>query len=239
MALAVKEKIILALDVPNRRQAGEILCKFHGQISWVKIGLQLFCAEGPKVVRDARESGFRVFLDLKLHDIPNTVTNAIQAISNLGVEMLTVHCLGGPSMLDAAVSAAKEANIALLGVTCLTSMDENETRAIGYTASPTNVCLNLAKLANMFGLSGIVASPLEIRPIRHLFGDNFLIVTPGIRPKGSSLADQKRTLDPASAFQAGSDYLVIGRPLYTAPDPVAALNAIVKDIEQSTKPQTY
>ena len=231
MPINAKEKIIVALDVPNRKEADTVLKKLTGHLNWIKIGLQLYTAEGPDIVRLARDYGFRVFLDLKFHDIPNTVQHAVQSAGALGVELLTVHTLGGPEMLKAAAEAANAANIRLLGVTLLTSMDAPQCAAIGLPTEIPEQVLRLGNLAKNSGLQGVVASPLETEMLRKNLGKDFCLVIPGIRPAGTALGDQKRILSPADAIRAGASYLVIGRPITAAPDLMLALAAIDDELQ--------
>lgn len=218
-----KEKIIVALDVADAAAAEPLLQTFSGRLNWIKIGLQLYTAEGPSIVARARDLGFRVFLDLKLHDIPNTVAHAVGSAGQLGVDLLTIHTLGGPTMLRAAADAAGEHGLGLLGVTLLTSMDAAECDAVGLSTDVARQVEHLGVLAQSCGLAGAVASPLETALLRQAVGPNFLLVVPGIRPTGAALGDQKRVLTPAQALTAGASYLVIGRPLTAASDPLEAL----------------
>lgn len=231
MPINAKEKIIVALDVPNRTEANTVLKKLAGHLDWIKIGLQLYTAEGPDIVRLARDYGFRVFLDLKFHDIPNTVHHAVQSAGQLGVEFLTVHTLGGPEMLKAAVDAANTVGVHILGVTLLTSMDAPQCLAAGLPTEIPEQVLRLGHLAKNSGLHGVVASPLETELLRKNLGKDFCLVIPGIRPTGTALGDQKRILSPADAIRAGASYLVIGRPITAAPDIMLALATIDKELK--------
>jgi orotidine-5'-phosphate decarboxylase len=221
-------RIIVALDVPTGEDALALVRQLSPHAGLFKIGLQLFIAAGPEIVRAVRDEGGRIFLDLKLHDIPHTVARAVESAGSLGVEMLTLHLCGGHSMIEAAVRAAPP-ELLLLGVTVLTSANEKTLCEIGVDASMETQVLRLAKLGAEAGIGGVVASPREIVPLRAAHGSQIKIVTPGIRPSGSAAEDQKRILTPAEALQAGADFLVIGRPIIATPDPRAALEQIVAD----------
>lgn len=228
-----QEKIMVALDVPDKAAALEKMRLFAGHLHTVKIGLQLFTAQGPDIVQAAKDLGFRVFLDLKLHDIPNTVAHAVQSAAAHQVDFLTVHTLGGPAMLRAASEAAKGTELKLLGVTLLTSMDESECHAVGLTDSTADQVLRLAHLAGECSLHGCVASPLETAMLRQEMGPDFLLVIPGIRPAGSDAGDQRRILTPGQALAAGASYLVVGRPLMATPDPLQALQRMNQEMESA------
>ncbi len=221
-----KEKIIVALDTPNLKEAESILRSLSGQASWVKIGLQLFIAAGPDAVKMALDHRLRVFLDLKIHDIPNTARMAVRSALKLGVEMLTLHCLGGKAMMKASSEEAEGSRCRLLGVTLLTSMDEESASEVGVQTPVEHAVERLARLAVESGMGGVVASPLETRILKEKF-PNLVIVTPGIRPLGSETGDQKRVLTPEAALKKGSDYLVVGRPVTSAPDPGAAFRNLL------------
>ena len=223
------DKIIVALDVATKEKALDLIEQLRNQISFFKIGLQLYTAEGPEIVRAARATGANVFLDLKLHDIPNTVALAVESAAQLGIQMLTIHLSGGEAMIRAAVSA-KPRDLLLLGVTVLTSVDEQTIRHIGIPDKIENHVLRLAKLGVENGIDGIVASPHEITTLRREFGDKIKIVVPGIRPAGSPSADQKRVMTPREAIQAGADYLVIGRPITGHRNPHEAAAKILDEL---------
>lgn len=223
-----RERIIVALDLPTSEDALALVRQLSPHSGLFKIGLQLFTAAGPEIVRAVRDVGGRIFLDLKLHDIPNTVRRAVESASSLGVEMLTIHLSGGRAMIEAAVGATP-GEILLLGVTVLTSVDEASLRETGVHASIEDQVLRLAQLGAEIGVGGLVASPLELAPLRRARGSKLKIVTPGIRLPGAAADDQKRALTPAEARRAGADFLVIGRPITAAPDPRAALEQIVAD----------
>ena len=229
-----RSRLILALDVPTIDEASLLLDRLEGQVGVVKVGLELFTACGPQAVREVKQRGFEVFLDLKLHDIPNTVAGAVRSARSLGVSMLTLHTGGGKSMLQAAKEAAA-GEIKLLGVTLLTSMGPSDLEEAAIAGTPEEVVEKRASLARAASLSGIVCSPKEIKEARKVVGDGMIIVTPGIRPAGAALGDQKRAATPASAVGDGSDYLVIGRPISAAPDPARAAAGIVREIQEALK----
>jgi orotidine-5'-phosphate decarboxylase len=229
--------IIVALDVPEALQALTLVEKLSGRVGAFKIGNELFTSTGPDMVRQIRASGASVFLDLKFHDIPNTVAKAVAAATRLDVQMLTVHCSGGPEMLRAAESAAQETAQRLgrpaplvLGVTVLTSMDTAELTSVGLPPNPGKQVERLALLATTAGLRGLVCSPLELALLRQLLPASTQLVTPGIRDAEDAMGDQKRTLSAAEAMAAGASWLVIGRPICAAADPVAAATRILNTI---------
>lgn len=230
--------ILVALDVDRAETALALADRLRGAVGGVKIGLQLFTAAGPEIVRQFVERGDRVFLDLKFHDIPNTVAGAVAAAAGLGVWMVNVHASGGRAMLEAAQKAADEGAARtgrrplVIGVTVLTSLASDALGDIGVLGSPAEQVVRLACLCQAAGLDGVVASPQEIAAIRTACGPDFVIVTPGIRggAAASGPDDQARTAAPAGALQAGSSFLVIGRPITAAPDPRAAAEAILGEI---------
>ncbi|MFV0416758.1 MAG: orotidine-5'-phosphate decarboxylase [Chthoniobacterales bacterium] len=228
-----REKIIIALDVPDRKTAEATLDRLGEKAPWIKIGLQLFIAEGPDIIQIVRERGHKIFLDLKLHDIPVTVAKAVASICNLGVEMTTLHTLGGPNMLAEAAKAATGSQTTLLGVTILTSMDTAQLAAIKIPNPPSEQVLFLAQLAKDAGIPGLVASPQEIALLRKKIGPKMRLVIPGIRPQNTAHGDQKRVMPPGTAIQAGADWLVIGRPILEAENPQAALEAVVNEIAET------
>ena len=225
--------LILALDVPTREEAAPILRQLRGSLRWVKLGLQMFTAYGPGYVREVAGMGFDVFLDLKLHDIPNTVAKAVESLGPLPIRMLTLHTSGGGEMMRAAVAAQQKTNpeLLLLGVTVLTSTDAAGLNEIGVTASPADQVARLGRLAVASGLRGLVCSPLEVELLRRTLLPSTQLVTPGIRPAGESGGDdQKRVMTPAAAARAGSSYIVVGRPILKAVDPAAAARAILAEL---------
>lgn len=227
-----REKLIVALDVSTAAAAQKIVAAVGDSALTFKVGMQLYTTEGPQVVRDLVASGRRVFLDLKYHDIPNTVAAAVREAAHHGVSMLTVHAAGGVKMLRAAVQAAHNANPALrvLAVTVLTSMDENDLERIGARGPVVEQVTRLAALALAEGCQGVVASAHEAPVLRAKLGDAFAIVAPGVRPAGSGHDDQARVLTPAEAIAAGASHIVVGRPITEAPDPAAAARAILGQI---------
>jgi orotidine-5'-phosphate decarboxylase len=224
------DKIIVALDVATKEKALDLIDELHGQISFFKIGLQPYTAEGPEIVRAVRAAGANVFLDLKLHDIPNTVALAVESAAHLEIQMLTIHLSGGEAMIRAAVSA-KPQDLLLLGVTVLTSADEQTIRQIGIPDKIGNHVLRLAKLGVENGIDGFVASAHEIKTLRREFGDKIKLVVPGIRPSWSEAGDQKRVMSPREALDAGADYLVIGRPIIAHSRPSEAVIKIIQELD--------
>jgi orotidine-5'-phosphate decarboxylase len=220
------DRLIVAADLSSRDEILRLADDLHGVAGVIKIGLQAFIANGPSLVREVVARGERVFLDLKIHDIPNTAKHAVAEAAALGAAMLTVHTTGGDAMLR----ASADPSLLVLGVTVLTSMDAHELRGVGLEGSPLEAAVRLAKLAQGAGLRGVVASPLEIAAIREACGDELAIVTPGIRPAGSDAGDQKRTLTPREAIAAGASYIVVGRPITGAPDRAAAARRIIAEM---------
>jgi orotidine-5'-phosphate decarboxylase len=224
------DKIIVALDVPTSKAALKLVTELSNDISFFKVGLQLYTAGGLGFVRAISFLTPKVFLDLKLHDIPNTVAKSVEAAGEFGVQMLTIHLSGGSEMIRAAVSAGK-ANMSILGVTVLTSANQQTLQEMGISDKIDNQVLRLAKLGVENGIDGLVASPHEIKPLRTEFGDKIKIVVPGIRPSWSEPGDQKRTMTPRQALDAGADYLVIGRPIIAHPDPREAVAKILEELQ--------
>jgi orotidine-5'-phosphate decarboxylase len=234
-ALDPKNRLIVALDVPSLDEATHLLDRLRGVVGTYKIGSQLFTACGPAAVELVQKRGCSVFLDLKFHDIPNTVAGAVREAVRLGVFMLNVHASGGSPMLKAAAETAREAarklNVAkplCLAVTVLTSLDRALLqRELNVPLSVEGHVLHLAQLAKTAGLDGSVCSPQEIKTVRNALGREWVIVTPGVRPAGSGAGDQARVATPEAAISAGADYLVVGRPITAAPDPKAAATEIL------------
>jgi orotidine-5'-phosphate decarboxylase len=230
-----RQHLIVALDVSSAAAAQKIVAAVGDSALTYKVGMQLFTAEGPSVVRDLVASGRRVFLDLKYHDIPTTVGAAVREAANLGVGMLTVHAGGGGKVLRAAVEAARSVNPALmvLGVTVLTSMDDQDLERVGVKGRVVEQVLRLAKLSITNGCQGVVASALEAAALRAELGNHFLIVTPGVRPAGKDHADQSRVVTPAEAIAAGATYIVVGRPITAAANPGDEARAILEQMSVS------
>ena len=226
------DRLIVALDVSSVADAQRIVGAVGASATTFKVGKQLFVAEGPRAVRDLVASGRKVFLDLKFHDIPNTVAGAVKAAAELGASMVTVHASGGAKMLKAAAEAAAAAPRPplVLAVTVLTSMGQQDLEEVGVAGRPLDHVLRLASLARIAGCTGIVASPQEVGEIRRQLGKGLVIVTPGVRPEGAAPGDQKRVATPAEAIHAGANYLVVGRPITKAPDIGKAAKAVLDEI---------
>ncbi len=231
--LSPSSPIIVALDVDSRRAALELARQLDPSVCRVKVGKELFTAVGPAILDDLRGLGFEIFLDLKFHDIPATVAKAVQVAADLGVWMLNVHASGGSKMLREAseVAAAHPSKPLLIAVTVLTSMSQAEYTEIGGQ-NISDQALALARLSAQAGLAGVVCSAQEARRLKRALGEDFILVTPGIRPAGATLYDQARVMTPAAALAEGSDYLVVGRPITEAADPAQALREIVADVVQ-------
>ena len=227
-----RQNLIVALDVSSAAAAQKIVAAVGVSALTYKVGMQLYTAEGPGVVRDLVASGRRVFLDLKYHDIPSTVAAAVREAAGLGVSMLTIHAAGGGKMIRAAVEAARSVNPALmlLGVTVLTSMDDQDLDQVGVCGHVGDQVLRLAGLALTSGCQGVVASALEAAELRSELGKHFLIVTPGVRPAGKDHADQTRVVTPTQAISAGATYIVVGRPITAAPDPGVEARSILEQM---------
>ena len=227
-----KDRLIVALDVPGATEARQIVQAIGEAATTYKIGKQLFTAEGPQVVRDLVSSGRKVFLDLKYHDIPNTVAGAVRSAAELGVSMMTVHASGGSKMLRAAAEAASQSSAKpmVLAVTVLTSLSDADLQELGIAGNVLSQVLRLGALARTAGCGGLVASAQEARELRKALGDGFAIVTPGVRPAGASAGDQARVVTPKEAIAAGATYLVVGRPILEAPDPAKAAQQIALEI---------
>ena len=226
-----RQRLIVALDVSTAAAAQKIVAAVGDSALTYKVGMQLYTAEGPQVVRDLVASGRRVFLDLKYHDIPNTVGSAVSEAAKLGVSMLTVHASGSSKMLRAAADAAQaRPGLMVLAVTVLTSMDGNDLETIGMRGTVADSVVRLATIALANGCQGIVTSAREASNVRAELGNEFAIVTPGVRPAGSSVGDQKRVVTPAEAIAAGASHIVVGRPITDAADPAAEARAILGQI---------
>ena len=225
-------ELILVLDAPSPRSVAPLLRPLQGTVRWVKIGLEMFTASGPDCVREIAGLGFDVFLDLKLHDIPNTVAKAIASVAPLPIKMLTLHTSGGREMMQWAVKSQREhaPHLLLLGVTVLTSMDDAGLAETGIAATPAEQVARLGRLAIDSGLRGLVCSPLELILLRGALSPDIALVTPGIRPRGVAAGDQSRIMTPAQAARAGATHIVVGRPIFDAPDPVAAAHAILDEL---------
>jgi len=231
--MLAKDRLIVALDVPNAAQARQIVQTLGETVTTYKVGKQLFTAEGPQVVRDLVSSGRKVFLDLKFHDIPNTVAEAVRSAASLGVTMLNVHASGGSKMMRAAVEAAAQSATKplVLAVTVLTSLSDADMQEIGVSGSVRTQVLRLATLARNAGCGGIIASAQEAGALRRELGEGFAIVVLGIRPAGADIGDQARVMTPREAIAAGATYLGVGRPIYQAADPAKAAREILTEME--------
>jgi orotidine-5'-phosphate decarboxylase len=228
----MRERLIVALDVPSASEAQKLVARIGDAAGIYKVGLQLFIAEGPSIVRDLVSSGRRVFLDLKLHDIPTTVALAVKSAAELRVDMLTIHASGGAAMLRAATEAAA-GRLNLLAVTVLTSLNDEDMQEIGVSGRASDQVLRMAALAQSAGCQGIITSPRESPMVRKALGEGFAIVTPGIRPAGAETNDQQRIATPAQAISNGASHIVIGRPITHASDPATAAQAIIAEMEQA------
>ncbi len=228
----MRERLIVALDVSSASEAQKLVARIGDAAGIYKVGLQLFTVEGPGVVRDLVSSGRRVFLDLKLHDIPTTVALAVKSAAELRVDMLTIHASGGSAMLRAATEAAA-GRLNLLAVTVLTSLNDEDMQEIGVSGRVSDQVLRMASLAQNAGCQGIVTSPREALMARKAMGEGFAIVTPGIRPAGADSNDQQRTATPAQAISNGVSHIVVGRPITHAADPAKAAAAIISEMEQA------
>ena len=228
-----KNPILCAIDTPDPARARALASAVRGAVGGIKLGLEFFVANGPEAVRQVAGAA-PLFLDLKLHDIPNTVAGAVRSVAALEPLLLTVHALGGPAMMRTAAQAASEAargrRMKLVGVTVLTSLDDGDLAATGQPAGTAEQARRLALLARDCGLDGVVCSPHEVATLRAACGTGFLLVVPGIRPVGSAAGDQKRVMDPRAALAAGADYLVIGRPITEAADPAASACALLAEL---------
>jgi orotidine-5'-phosphate decarboxylase len=224
--------LILVLDAQSPRDVTPTLRQLQGTVRWVKVGLEMFTACGPDCVREIAGLGFNVFLDLKLHDIPNTVAKAVESCAKLPIDMLTLHTCSGREMMQWAVRAQQQhaPNLLLLGVTVLTSMSAAGLAETGASDSPEKQVVRLGQLAVDSGVKGLVCSPLEIAPLRAVLPANVALVTPGIRPRDAKTDDQTRVMTPSEAARAGATYIVVGRPIFKAPDPAAAARSILAEL---------
>lgn len=228
----MKTKFFTALDLADEKSAWALYEQVRPLNPYFKVGLELYSATGPAFVRRLTADGAKVFLDLKLHDIPNTVASAVKVATHLGVNWLTLHLMGGSAMVKAAVAARDEAgsSLALLGVTVLTSMDDRDLRELGFAQTVAPTVMSLAKLGKQWGVDGIVCSSEELANVRRELSRDFLTVVPGIRPMDSASGDQKRVATPAQAAKAGADYLVIGRPIRDAENPRAVVEQVLSEL---------
>jgi orotidine-5'-phosphate decarboxylase len=234
-----KDHLIVALDYPSATEALRLVDSLEQTCQWFKVGMELYYAAGNQIVERLRNRGYSIFLDLKLHDIPNTVASAIRSVTQAGASLLTIHAAGGTAMMTAAAEAAKSPDSPrLLAVTVLTSMDTAQLAGIGITASPADQVLRLARLAESSGISGLVCSAEETALLRKQLHPDTLLVVPGIRPAGAAAQDQKRIATPAQAIAAGASLLVVGRPITQAPNPAKAAQAILDEIEQELTQKT-
>ncbi len=227
----MNSKIIIALDYKDEASTMALVDQLKPSLCRLKVGKELFVRCGPGLVEKLIHKGFDVFLDLKFHDIPNTVAAACQAAADMGVWMVNVHASGGRNMMMAAREAIEQSahKPLLIGVTILTSLSRSDIAEIGLDIEPAEQVLRLAKLAKKSGLDGVVCSPLEVQTLKQEVSKDFILVTPGVRPAGSDTGDQQRIMTPAQALSAGSDYLVIGRPITAAENPIKALKSIIKE----------
>lgn len=225
-------KVIVALDFPNAAAATVLLDQLDPSMCKLKVGKELFTAEGPGFIEKLAGRGFQVFLDLKFHDIPNTVASACAVAADMGVWMMNVHATGGRKMMETAANrlAQKTERPLLIAVTILTSLSQQEINEIGYPGTPEENVVRLAELTQSSGLDGIVCSPMEAQSVRRVVNSDFVLVTPGVRPAFAATDDQKRIMTPSDALEAGSNYLVIGRPITAAEDPMKNLGLILEEI---------
>ena len=226
-----RDYLIVALDVPTAVEALELTDKLGDQCRWIKVGMELFYAEGRPLIAELRDRNFRIFLDLKLHDIPNTVASAIHALGPLGIDLLTIHA-GGPAMLQAASSAASALALppTLAAVTVLTSMNEDQLQAVGVNATPADQVMRLAHLSFETGFRALITSPLEVQSLRDTFGPDPILIVPGIRLPGGVADDQYRVATPRSAISQGASLLVVGRPITRSPEPLEATKEVLREI---------
>lgn len=225
-------ELILALDCEDKSKAIEIISSLKQDLKWVKIGLQMFTAYGKDFVKEIKSNGYNVFLDLKLHDIPNTVAKAIDSLSDLSIDLLTIHASGGAEMCEYAACARNETNpnLRLLAVTVLTSINQAQLNQLNIKKSIQKQVVDLAKLSTQSGIDGVVSSPLELDILRSSLDSSKLIVTPGIRPLDSEQNEQKRVMTPAEASEKGADFIVVGRPILNSPEPIKTVKQILQSI---------
>lgn len=233
---SAKPDLILALDLPDSEQALQLLTPLAGKLRWVKIGLEMFCRLGPDWVNRVAGLGYDIFLDLKLHDIPNTVAGAVRSLQNLPIKLLTIHASGGHEMIAAAVQAAQEREqpLDILAVTVLTSLSADNFSEIGWQGSSTEQVLKLARTAVNAGAPGLVCSGQELATLRKELPSDVKLIVPGIRPAGSSLDEQKRVFTPADAISQGASYLVVGRPILKSANPLQTVEQILADIDAAS-----
>jgi len=231
---AARDRLIVALDFPSAAESLAFVSRLGGSCRWFKLGLELYCAAGNGLVDELRGRGFEVFLDLKLHDIPNTVAGAVRSVAGTGASLLTIHAGGGSAMMQAAAEAAGAIVGAprLLAVTVLTSMDAAELAGVGVNASAAEQVMRLARLARASGIDGMVCSPEEVAALRADLGSEVMLVTPGIRSAGDAVGDQRRIATPETAIAMGASKLVVGRPITQAKEPAAAAQAILEEIRR-------
>ncbi len=232
----MKDRIIVALDTDSPEKALDVVSSLRGEVGLFKVGMELFPRGGPDVVRRIREAGADVFLDLKFHDIPNTVAGAVKSAAALGVRFATVHASGGRAMLASAARAAEGTGTTLLAVTVLTSLDDADLAEIGYASPAADTVLRLAAMAAGEGIGGIVCSAKEVAAVRGRVGNRAILVTPGVRLPEDAAGDQKRVVTPEEAIRRGADYLVVGRPITKAPDPRAAARRFAAAMERAARP---
>ena len=232
------DRLIVALDFPTQKDAEKVVEELGDSVSYYKVGMELYYAAGSSMITYLKEKGKHVFLDLKLQDIPNTVAKSLSVLTNLGADMMNVHAVGGKKMMEEAVKAVHETakNLGkpapkLIAVTILTSMDEEQWKDLNYSKTIAEEVVSLAKLAKASGMDGVVASPQEASAIRKACGEDFLIVTPGVRPQGSAVNDQSRIATPAGAFKNGSSHIVVGRPITQAENKIEAAKKLVEEIK--------
>mgnify|MGYP000595615953 CR=1 FL=1 len=232
-ALSARDRLIVGLDLPSPAEAEKMVATLGGAVSFYKIGMQLTFSGGLGLAKDLVKAGKNVFLDMKLLDIPNTVSHAVEAIADMGVTFTTIHAY--PQAMRAAVAGRGDSSLKLLGVTVLTSLDDDDLHETGYATKVGSLVLKRAGHAAEIGMDGLICSPMEVTAIRAATGEALALVTPGIRPAGAETGDQKRAATPESAIRDGADYLVVARPVIQAPDPRAAAEAIIAKIDSTAK----